>query len=44
MCRDLINSERKWNGKRMEEEGTEKLDLNWAVEHSRSAGGQLSAS
>ena len=38
-CRDLIKKERKWNGKRNVGIGTEKSDLSWAAEFSRSAGG-----
>ena len=41
-CRDLTKRERKWNGKGSVGRGTEKSDLNWAAEFSRSAGGQLS--
>ena len=43
MHRDLTKKERKWNGKRREEERIRKSELNWAAVLSRSDGSHLSA-
>ncbi|XXG47531.1 hypothetical protein AAC387_Pa02g2165 [Persea americana] len=43
MYRDLTKKEKKWNGKRMEEERIAKSNLKWVPAHSRSVDGQLSA-